>query len=188
MKKLMIMVLLLLFGIQIRSLNLFAEDIYYPFDSIKIVEAFKFDVTVTTAVDPESLLYGHVAINDVITIYVGTLEFIKDSLPSSGSANILIVTGADGVDIARFLINNYSYHTEISRVYGFASHILIDPLIGVHKDMSIQSKQLVVFEDIANVTWEFRDNIGLAFPANAGSYELETGLSILISAYTEAGE
>ena len=188
MKKLVLIFLMLLFGLQIRSLNLFAEDIYYPFDSITIVEAFKFDVTITTEPDPLSLLYGHVAINDVITIYVGTLEFIDNGTPSSGSANVLIVTGADGTDIVRFLINSYSYYPDVSRTYSFASHIMIDPLIGVHKDMSMESQTMIVMEDIVNNSFEFVDNKGLQLSALLGTYEHETGLSIQISAYTEVGE
>jgi len=188
MKKVMILFLMIIMGLQIRSLDLFAEDIYYPFDSITIVEAFKFDIQVTTAVDSDSLLFGHVEINEILTIYVGTLEFIANGVPSSGSANILIVSQADGPDIARFLINNYAYYPDVSRSYGFASHILIDPLVGVHKDMSIQSQELVVIENIANSTWAFHDNKGLAFPGLVGTYFSETGLSIQISAYTETGE
>lgn len=188
MKKIMLLLLMLLLGLQMYSIKISAEDIYYPFDSITIVEAYKFTVEVTTEVNSESLLYGHVEIDDILTIYVGTLEFISDGVPSSGSANILIVTGADNIDIARFLINNYTYYPDISRSYGFASHILIDPLVGVHKDMSIQSQELAVIEDIANSTFSFVDNKGLQFPAMTGSYVLETDLSIQISAYTEAGE
>ncbi len=184
----MLMVMMLIMGTQLYSIKISAEDIYYPFDSITIVEAYKFTVEVTEAVNSESLLYGHVEIDDILTIYVGTLEFISNGVPSSGSANILIVTGADEIDIARFLINNYTYYPNVSRSYGFASHILIDPLVGVHKDMSIQSQELVVFEDIANASWSFFDNKGLEFTAMTGSYVLETGLSIQISAYTEVGE
>jgi len=188
MKKVILMFFMLILGFQFYSLNVFAEDIYYPFDSITIIEAFKFDVQVTTAVNEESLLYGNVNIDEVLTIYVGSLDFIANGVPSSGSAHILIVSDSDGIDIARFLINNYTYYPDVSRSYGFASHILIDPLVGVHKDMSIQSQELVVIEDIANNTWEFRDNKGLAFLGIADTYVLETGLSVQISAYTEVGD
>jgi len=92
MKKVMILFLMIIMGLQIRSLDLFAEDIYYPFDSITIVEAFKFDIQVTTAVDSDSLLFGHVEINEILTIYVGTLEFIANGVPSSGSSTTMLTT------------------------------------------------------------------------------------------------
>ncbi|PKL01398.1 MAG: hypothetical protein CVV56_02005 [Tenericutes bacterium HGW-Tenericutes-1] len=188
MKKIIIMLLFVVFGFNFRALDLFADDIYYPFDSITIIEAYKFDVQVTTPLDSESLLFPSVELNDILTIYVGTLEFIAEGVPSSGSSTILIVSDADGNDLARFLVNNYGYTPGVSRNWGFASHILIDPLVGVHKDMSIISQELIVIENIADGTWSFIDNKGTEILALVGTYEIETGLSIQISAYTELEE
>ncbi len=188
MKKVLILFALLLFGWQLRTIQLAAEDLYYPFDSITIVEAFKFDIQVLTTLDPDSLLFDSVAVDDVLTIYVGTLSFVANGVPSTGSANILIVSKSDGTDLVRFLVNNYSFYPDVSRSWGFASHILIDPLIGVHKDLSIVSQELGVIENIAAGTWRFVDNKGGVFEALPGTFAIETELSILISAYTEVGE
>jgi hypothetical protein len=188
MKKVLILVALLLFGWQLRTLHLAAEDLYYPFDSITIVEAFKFEVQVLSALDSDSLLYGSVDVDDVLTIYVGTLSFVANGVPSSGSANIIIVSKSDGTDLVRFLVNNYSFYPDVSRSWGFASHILIDPLVGVHKDLSIVSQELIVIENIALGTWRFVDNKGGVFEALPSSFMIETDLSILISAYTGSGE
>jgi len=182
---------LVLLGIQAKAITANAEDISYRFDSITIVEAFKFDVEVSTALAADSLLYGLVEIGDILTVYVGTLEFISEGVPSSGSANVLIISNAEEEDLVRFLVNNYAFYEGASRSWGFASHILIDPEVGVFKDMTILNsglKEMSVFENIALGTWSLFDNKGLEMPFMAGSYAVETGLSIQISAYAGAGE
>jgi hypothetical protein len=191
MKKIILIFTLIILGFQIQAINATAEDIVYPFDSITIIEAFKFEVQVTTPLSSDSLLYDLVAVDDILTIYVGTLEFVENGVPASGSANVLIVTNEDGEDLVRFLINSYTYYPDVSRSWGFASHILIDPLVGVYKDMTIIGlgiKEMSVFENITAGTWSFFDNKGLEMTALPGTYELETGLSIQISAYTVVEE
>jgi hypothetical protein len=191
MKKILLLVTILLLGIQAKAITANAEDISYPFDSITIVEAFKFDVEVTTAVAADSLLYGLVEVGDILTVYVGTLEFVSEGVPSSGSANVLIISNAEEEDLVQFLVNNYAFYEGASRSWGFASHILIDPEVGVFKDMTILNsglKEMSVFENIALGTWTLFDNKGLEMPFIAGTYAVETGLSIQISAYAGTGE
>lgn len=191
MKKVLLLVTILLLGIQAKAITANAEDISYPFDSITIVEAFKFDVEVTTALAADSLLYGLVEVGDILTVYVGTLEFVSEGVPASGSANVLIISNAEEEDLVQFLVNNYAFYEGTSRSWGFASHILIDPEVGVFKDMTILNsgiKEMSVFENIALGTWTLFDNKGVEMPFIAGTYAVETGLSIQISAYAGTGE
>lgn len=192
MKKLVLLIMLTIFVFTPTFMKeSYAETISYPFDSITIIEAYKFEVSVPLTLNPDSLLYGEVELEEILTIYVGTLEFILDGVVASGSANVLIVTNSESEDLFQFLINNYSYTEGVATSYGFASHILIDPEVGVYKDLTLLGdglKELTVVHNLVADTWMFIDNEGLQMEAIAGSFESETGLNIVISAYTGGGE
>jgi hypothetical protein len=133
MKKILVIFALFLFTILTKTVSVHAEDpLVYPFDSITIVEAFKFNVEVTVSVDADSLLYGLVEVGEILTVYIGTLDFVLDGVPSSGSSKVLLISNTLGTDLVRFLVNNYSFYEGISQSWGFASHILIDPAVGVY--------------------------------------------------------
>jgi len=187
MKKLLILFVFTLLALQFRAVNIAkAEDLLYPFDSITIVEAFRFDVEITVLPSSTSLLYNQVELGDVLTVYVGALEFVKDGVPSSGSGNVLIITNEADVDLLQFLVNNYTFYPSVSVQWGFASHILIDPAVGVFKDMDILqsgSQEMTVYHDLTLDTWKLFDNTGLEMPFMVGTYAEEPSLNIVISAY-----
>jgi hypothetical protein len=187
MKKILLLSALILTVLATKTVFVQADDLIYPFDSITIVEAFKFDVTLTADPAVDSLLEGFALSGDVLTVYVGTLDFVLDGVPASGSSQVLIVTDDLGNDIARFLINNYSYYEGVSQSWGFASHILIDPAVGVFKDLDMLNlglKELVIFRDIVAGTYKLVDNMGMECLEVSGTFQSETGLSIVISAYS----
>jgi len=188
MKKIIILFVFTLLTLQTRAVNIAkAEDLLYPFDSITIVEAYRFDVEITVLPGSTSLLFNQVIVGDILTVYVGTLEFVKDGVPSSGSGNVLIITNEDDLDLLQFLVNNYAYYPDVSKQWGFASHILIDPEVGVFKDMDLLlngSKEMTVYHDLVLDTWKLFDNAGLEMPFITGTYAEETGLNIVISAYS----
>lgn len=51
-----------------------AENLSYPFDSITIVEAKKFDILIPANVPERSLLYGKVEAGDTVTVYVASIQ------------------------------------------------------------------------------------------------------------------
>ncbi|HAQ56261.1 MAG TPA: hypothetical protein DCR44_02490 [Acholeplasmatales bacterium] len=162
-----------------------AADLVYPFDSITIVSAYKFEVAVDAAPATESFLYGQVLVDEVLTIYVGELEMILDETLSCESI-ILIVTTAGGVDVCRWIVNTYGWLGTDHEMWQFASHITIDPAIGVVKDMVIASQTATV-NLIAAATYEFQDNLGATFAMVPGTLLVEPVLDILIAAYAGGG-
>jgi len=156
-------------------------DLVYPFDSITIVSAYKFDVAVETVPAIDSFLYNQVLVDEVLTVYVGELEMILDETLSCQSI-ILIVTTEAGVDVCRWIINTYAWYGTDHEMWQFASHITIDPTIGVVKDMVIASQSATV-NLIAAATYEFQDNLGATFAMVPGTLLVEPVLDILIAAY-----
>ena len=51
-----------------------AESLSYPFDSITIVEAKKFDILIPANVPEGSLLYGKVEAGDTFTVYIASIK------------------------------------------------------------------------------------------------------------------
>lgn len=161
------------------------EVLIYPFDSIKITSAYKFDVLIEQDPVETSILYGQVALNETVTIYVGSLEFMLDGLPASGSGSMMIVTNAAGVDIAAWLVNSFSTDLTTYETYDFASWITIDPTVGVIKDFTGLTIEMTCYHDLVNDTYKFIDNTAVEYPMIAGTFVSETGLDILVSAYVE---
>jgi len=191
MKKGLLLIFLMIFtftsGI-VKESN--AEIISYPFDSITIVEAYTFDVIVPSDITTNSLLYSVTTEGETLTIYVGVLEFVLDGEISSGSSTVLIVSNELGEDLFQFLVNNYSYNEGVKTTWGYASHILIDPEVGVYKDFTVLEdgfQELGIIHDLVLDTWTFVDNEGIQIPQIAGTYFSETGLDIVISAYSGGG-
>jgi hypothetical protein len=178
--------LLLLFALTL-SFTLFAipeaeaADLEYPFDSITIVSAYKFEVAVDAAPGAESFLYGQVLVDEILTVYVGVLEMILDETLSCASM-IVIVTTPGGVDVCRWIINSYALLGTDHEMWQFASHITIDPAIGVVKDLGIASQSATV-NLIAAATYEFQDNLGATYAMVPGTLLVEPTLDIVIAAY-----
>lgn len=158
------------------------ETLVYPFDSIRIVEALRFQVSIPEQLQEDSFLKD--VSGSTLTIYVGKLQFMKDDLEVSGSSNILVITNEANEDVARWLINGYSRLSDTEEVFVFASHIQIDPSIGVVKDFTNGSLPASVV--LKEGVYSFLDNKGVEFVMVPDTFEVETNLDILISAYEGA--
>lgn len=183
MKKLLLFYVLVLIVIGFPK-HVEAETISYPFDEIKIVSAFKFEITIDQTISETSVLYNQVSENEMLTIYVGSLEFMSNGEAVEASPSMMIVTNQNNEDILRWLINSGHYgDTTIDQSY--ASWILIDPLVGVVKDLSVVQMEVAFHYDMILETYEFIDNTGMSFQMNPNSFVEESDLDIIISAYVE---
>lgn len=163
-----------------------ADEVYvYPFDSIRITSAFKFEIIIEEEPLEASILYGQVAVDEIVTIYVGNLEFIFEGLPTSGSNAIMIVTNEAGVDLAAWLVNSGGSDLETYSSASFASWITIDPDVGVVKDFSGNNIEIGYLYTFLTSTYTFIDNLDQSYVMIADSLEVESDLDILISAYVE---
>ena len=164
----------------------FAENLTYPFESITIIEAQKFDVVIPTGLSENSLLYGKVEVGDTVTVYIAKIVMKELNGENESQSTVLILTSQDDMDIVRFVINNFGAVIDVEFRYGFASHILIDAAIGVYKDMELinQMQELQVFHQLTTNQLTLTDNAGLVMPMVENSYEFETNLNIVISINT----
>ncbi|BCR35909.1 hypothetical protein [Mariniplasma anaerobium] len=189
MKKILLLFMLVISIFTIFKMDSNAEEILtYPFDSIRIVSAFKFDILIDEEPLETSFLYGQVELNEIITVYVGNLEFIFEDQPVQGSGSIMIVTNALGEDIATWLNNSGSSDLETYRSEFYGSWITIDPNVGVIKDFSGDQFSIGYIEDLVIHNYKFVDNLNNEFLMIDGSLIIEEDLDILISAYIEVIE
>lgn len=161
------------------------EILIYPFDSIKITSAYKFDVLIEAEPLAASILYGQVAIGETVTIYVGFLDFMLDGLPASGSGSMMIVTNEAGVDIAAWLVNSGSSDLTTYESRSFASWITIDPNVGVVKDFTGLTIEISCIHNLVTDQYKFIDNTSQEYPMITNSFISEQDLDILVSAYVE---
>lgn len=189
MKKTLILFMLVFSIFALFKMDSNAEEILtYPFDSIRIVSAFKFDILIEEEPLETSFLYGQVELNETITIYVGNLEFIFEDQPVQGSGSIMIVTNTLGVDIAAWLNNSGSSDLETFRSEFYGSWITIDPNVGVIKDLNGTQFSIGYIENLVTHDFKFVDNLNNEFLMVDGSLVNEEDLDILISAYVEVIE
>jgi hypothetical protein len=189
MKKILFLFMLVLSIFTLFKMDSNAEEILtYPFDSIRIISAFKFDVLIDEEPLETSFLYGQVSLNETITIYVGNLEFIFEDEPVQGSGSIMIVTNAVGVDIASWLNNSGSSDLETYRSEFYGSWITIDPNVGVIKDFSGAQYSIGYIKDLVTDKYTFVDDLNNEFLMLEDSFVIEENLDILISAYEEVVE
>lgn len=184
MRKIIIMILFILMTSVVSTYEIEAEEVSYPFDSIRIVSAFKFDISVSETPSETSFLYGLVELGETLTVYVGSLEFMNDGVVVSGSDSIMIVTNEDDEDLAAFLVNSFMTDLTTYARYDYGSWITIDPAYGVNKNLSGANYQISYQYHIDTESYEFIDNIGNIFPMVDASYELESEVDILVAAYT----
>ena len=92
------------------------------------------------------------------------------------------ITTAGGVDVCRWIINTYAWLGTDHEMWQFASHITIDPTIGVLKALTMVSQSATVPLNAA-ATYEFQDNLGATFAMVPGTLLVEPALDILIAAY-----
>lgn len=182
MKKLIIVILLIVGAFHFSIFELKAETLEYPFDEIRIVEAFKFDILISELPNSDSLLFDQVELNDVLTVYIGTLVLVDQGVASSQETTIMILTTSDDIDLARWIVNSGSW-SDTEHYLTFSNHIQINPTIGVVKDLSIPLIQISYRKLVIDNSYTFIDNVGDQYPMIANSYVLETDLNIIISAY-----
>ncbi len=185
MKKLLLLGAFLTCLFLTQSLDVRADTISYPFDSIRIIAAYRFDIQISTAPNPTSVLYDHAEIDDILTIYVGTLEYMNDGEIVGGSDSILIITTAEDENVVAFLVNSFSTDLTTYEQHSYASWITINPEVGVIKDFTVDLFELTVYHDLTLETYQLIDNAASEFDMMAGSYFEETDLDILISAFVE---
>jgi hypothetical protein len=190
MKKVMLsFVFIALFSILFNKVVL-AENLSYPFESITIVEAKKFDILIPSTITTESLLFGKVESGEVVTVFIATIVMKEIGSTDEHSSYVLIIADDEELDIVRYLINNFYQDPGVIMEFGFASHILIDSTMGVYKDMSLidHMQQITIRHVIAGDVITLIDNTGLQIPMIENTYELRTNLEIVISVNTPEAE
>jgi len=186
MKKMMLFGMLCISFLLLQSGNIQAEEqITYPFDSIKIVSAFTFDVLIETEPAEESILYGNVGIDEIFTVYVGNLEYVYDGESVLGSESIIILTNEDDEDFVAYLVNSYNSDLTTYQSFSYGSWITIDPEIGIIKDFSGTTIEVGYDKFIETNEFVFIDNLDVEYNMIPNTYLMEESLDILISAYVE---
>jgi hypothetical protein len=166
-----------------KNIGVRADVITYPFDEIKIVSAYRYEVLVDVVPGAPSKLNGLVLPGENVFIYIGELKFYQDGLEVSGSDSIMIVTNETNVEISTCLINSYGSDLTTYRTYGYASWITINPTVGIVKDFTLEQYELSNRYDIVNDTYQFTDNALNDFPMVAGTLLVEPVVDITISAF-----
>lgn len=186
-KKIFIVTLMTLFLFQGAVKVALADTLEYPFESITIVEAKTFQVTVPTTIQSDSILYPSVNVDEILDIYFGGLSLIQGS--QSESTYMIVVTDSLGVDLARYVVNSY-LKTEMFERWSFGWQILIDPTIGIYKDLALVDniKELTIINYFDGNVWEFQDDQDTTYPTIADTYQSEDNLAIEIAAYVPQGE
>lgn len=190
MKKVLLSLFMVTLFTMLYNKVVLAENLSYPFDSITIVEAKKFDILIPANVPEGSLLYGKVEAGDTVTVYVASIQMKDIGSQNSSESVVLILADETENDIIRYIINNYLTDLEVFVNYQFASHILIDSTMGVYKDMELidNMQQITVHHILSTNTLTLTDNAGLEIPMIPNSYELQTDLEIVISVNTRNQE
>lgn len=163
--------------------NVRVENLSYSFDSITITEAKTFDVIMPSNVDPGSLLFEKASAGDTLTVYVAMIELKEIGSELSSTSTVLIINNQAEENLIRFIVNNYFADLSVFVRYGFASHILIDSTMGVYKDLTMVDniQEITVNHLLAGDVITLTDNKGLEIPMVEGTYQVETGLSNVIS-------
>lgn len=174
-----------MFAVQGSMKLVLAGNLNYPFDSIQITAATYFEVQVPVAIEEGSVLSG--TSEEILRVYFAQLALVNNG--NTSATSMLVVAKPDGTDLTRYIINSYA-HTEESDSYAFAWHILIDPTIGIYKDMTLlqDMKQFYLVHTVADDAWQFSDNLQTVFPTVEGSVRTESDLNIVIAAYAAAEE
>jgi hypothetical protein len=186
MKKVILSSFLILLTALFFNKMVFAENLSYPFDTITIIEAQKFEIVIPEGVSETSLLYGKVETGQTITVFIANIVLQEIESTQSSNSLVLIMTNDQNEDVIRFLINNMSQDIGVEIYYGFASHILIDSTMGVYKDMTLieNIQEISIHHDIINNQITLTDNVGMVIPMVVGTYEIQTNLNIVISVNT----
>jgi len=165
-----------------------AETLVYPFDAITIVSATAFDAEVPAGL-PSGSRFAALPAGSLLHVYMGEIVLHGIGDAADSESHVLIVTDAAGADLFRFVINHYSLDEKVSRTWSFASHITIDPKVGVVKD-GAQSDGFFSFhvrESLVDGGWVFLDEHGAVFATVPGTIRTRTGLDETISVNETGG-
>jgi hypothetical protein len=164
-----------------------ADSVAYPFEAIRIVEAQRFQITVPETIVDTSLFFSDVTVGETLNVYIGSLTLVQGE--DSVATSMIVVSTEEGNDLAQYIINSRSLNEEFE-TFSFAWHILIDPTIGVYKDLDkvLNMKELYLKQTLGTDSWEFRDDQQTLYPMVENSFAFETNLDILIAAYVESTE
>lgn len=180
--------LLTLMFTAVSILPVHAEEIIYPFDSIKIISAFTFDVECTDAPIEDSYLYDYVEEGETISVYVGKIIFEGQE---NSSSSIVIITNEANEDIARWIINGGGYNTDtLEEGFSFSSHITVNPTVGIIKNFDNFTYLAEVSRnhgtDVCTFTAKhWNGTVYGTYTMIVGTFEEITDLSIVISVYEE---
>jgi hypothetical protein len=166
------------------------DTVVYPMDSITITSAFTFDVEVKQEPSTESYLYGKVNPGEILSIYVGELEFKYEQY--TDESQILIVTNEAGEDIIRWITNGGSNYNNIWKSE-FSSHITVDPNVGVVKtndDLGAYKAYVKIINTHleADRNYLFIDDTATIYEMIPNTLQEEHNLSIVISTYVDPTE
>ena len=167
--------------------KVYADEVYvYEFDQITITEAYRFQITITDEPVAGSVLEGHVQVNDVLTVYVGSLVFQNEGSLYGGNEKMIVLTKADDTDIARYLLNSMGTDLVTYRGESYGNWKTMDPEVGVVKDFSIPLQyEISIYYHIVENHYDFIDNKNTTYPMMEGTYEYLPDLNLIIKAYVE---
>jgi hypothetical protein len=162
-----------------------AGVITYSFESIVITGARTFQVEIPIAPAAGSPLEG-LSAGETLTLYMGDITLTNEGGAVSSPSMVLVATRSDGTDAFRYVINSYG-NSSGSETWSFSRHIQIDPEVGIVKNFDLGKLEMTVMHDAGSGTWSFVDETGTKIPALDGTFQEETGLSIVISAFGGIG-
>src|SRR5690606_20235449 len=103
--------------------------------------------------------------------------------------SMIIVSNLLEEDFARYLVNSYGRNDTLEG-WSYAWQILIDPEIGVYKDLTLLAnmKEFSVTHTFSPETWEFKDDKNVVYPTVENSFQRVDNLDIEIAAYSPVDE
>lgn len=164
-----------------------ASTVEYPFESIRITDAKTFQVIVPDNLPSTSMLTPRVNVGERLSIYFAGIDLVRGDYTQPTA--MIVVTNELGQDLARYVINRDA-PGELENEWAFAWHILIDPTVGIYKDLILSSdmKEFHIVQNIASNTWTFQDDQKFPYLTVADSFLEEDDLNIEIAAYVEASK
>lgn len=164
-----------------------ASTVEYPFESIRITDAKTFQVIVPDNLPSTSMLTPKVNVGERLSIYFAGIDLVQGD--NTSPTAMIVVTNELGQDLARYVINRNA-PGELENEWAFAWHILIDPTVGIYKDLNLVNdmKEFHIVQNVASNTWTFQDDQKFPYLTVADSFLEEDDLNIEIAAYVEASK
>ena len=185
MKRILVSIAVLFATLTFSLTGTHAGQIVYSFESIVITGAQTFQVELPAEAAAGSPLAG-LSAGETVTLYMGDITLNSEGGAVSSPSKVLIATRSDGTDAFRYVINSYS-NSSGSETWSFSRHIQIDPEVGIVKNFDLGKLEMTIMHDAGSGVWSFVDEAGLSMPALDGTFQEETGLSIVVSAFGGIG-